>query len=256
MPHDNDKNSKPARPTALPARPMRLPGITPPNAPKATQKADTIPSNHIRTDNVTDPQIVCPECRTEIKLAESLAAPLIAETRRQFEAQLAAREADSGRREARLKQIQDDVTKARESVDEQVTARLRAERAAIVEAEAKKAKSALADELGRRDRELDELQQSLATNNAKLAEAQQAQTEMLRKQRELNDARREVDLTVEKKVQEHLAAVRENGQAGSRGHPQVQGRGEGGPDRRHAARDRGSSPPGRAGFAAAPGRNT
>jgi hypothetical protein len=244
MPHDNDKNSKPARPTALPARPMRLPGITPPNAPKATQKADTIPSNHIRTDNVTDPQIVCPECRTEIKLAESLAAPLIAETRRQFEAQLAAREADSGRREAR------------ESVDEQVTARLRAERAAIVEAEAKKAKSALADELGRRDRELDELQQSLATNNAKLAEAQQAQTEMLRKQRELDDARREVDLTVEKKVQEHLAAVRENGQAGSRGHPQVQGRGEGGPDRRHAARDRRSSPPGRAGFAAAPGRNT
>jgi hypothetical protein len=38
---------------------------------------------------VTDPQIVCPNCHTEIKLTESLAAPLIAETRRQFEAQLA-----------------------------------------------------------------------------------------------------------------------------------------------------------------------
>jgi hypothetical protein len=51
---------------------------------------------------MTDPQIVCPNCRTEIRLTESLAAPLIAETRQQFEAQLAAKEADFGRREARL----------------------------------------------------------------------------------------------------------------------------------------------------------
>ena len=49
----------------------------------------------------------------------------------------------------------------------------------------------------------------LATNNAKLAEAQQAQTDMLRKQRELEDAKREVELTVEKKVQENLGAVRD-----------------------------------------------
>jgi len=31
---------------------------------------------------VTDPQIVFPYCHTEIKLTDSLAAPLIAETRR------------------------------------------------------------------------------------------------------------------------------------------------------------------------------
>jgi hypothetical protein len=29
-----------------------------------------------------EPQIVCPNCHTEIKLTESLAAPLIAETRK------------------------------------------------------------------------------------------------------------------------------------------------------------------------------
>jgi hypothetical protein len=43
--------------------------------------------------------------------------------------------------------------------------------------------------------------------SAKLAEAQQAQADVLRKQRELDDARRELDLNVEKKVQESLAAV-------------------------------------------------
>ncbi|WLA78147.1 DUF2130 domain-containing protein [Bradyrhizobium diazoefficiens] len=158
---------------------------------------------------MTEPQIVCPECHTEIKLTESLAAPLIAETRRQFEVQLAAKEADFGRREAGLRQAQEEVAKAREAIDEQLAAKLKTERTAIAEAEAKKARSAVADELGRRDRQLSDLQQTLISNNAKLAEAQQAQTEMLRKQRELDDARREVDLTVEKKVQESLSAVRE-----------------------------------------------
>jgi len=158
---------------------------------------------------VTDPQIVCPNCRTEIKLTESLAAPLIAASRKQFEAQLAAKEADFGRREARLRQTQDDLAKARETLDEQVAIKLNAERAAIAETEARKARLALADDLGQRDRQLADLQQLLAANNAKLAEAQQAQTDMLRKQRELEDAKREVELTVEKKVQENLATVRD-----------------------------------------------
>jgi hypothetical protein len=156
---------------------------------------------------MTDPQIVCPNCRTEIRLTESLAAPLIAETRRQFEAQLAAREADFGRREAGLKKTQEDLAKAREAIDDQVATKLKAERVAIVEAEAAKARVALTEELGQRDRQLADLQQILATNTTKLAEAQQAQAGVMRKQRELDDAKREVELTVEKKVQENLAAV-------------------------------------------------
>ena len=158
---------------------------------------------------MTDPQIVCPKCSTEIKLTESLAAPMIAASRKQFEAQLAAKEADFGRREAHLKQTQVDLVKAREAIDEQVAAKLRTERAAIAETEAKKARVALADDLGQRDRQLADLQQILATNNAKLAEAQKVQAEMMRKERELEEAKREIDLTVEKKVQENLAAVRD-----------------------------------------------
>ena len=33
---------------------------------------------------MTEPTITCPHCKTEIKLTESLAAPLIESTRRQF----------------------------------------------------------------------------------------------------------------------------------------------------------------------------
>src|SRR5207302_976370 len=118
-------------------------------------------------------------------------------------------EADFGRREATLKQTQDDLAKAREAIDEQVAAKLRTERAGIAEAEAKKARLAMADDLGQRDRQLADLQQVLATNNAKLAEAQQVQAEMLRKERQLEEAKRELDLTVEKKVQENLVTVRD-----------------------------------------------
>jgi hypothetical protein len=162
---------------------------------------------------MTDPQIICPNCRTEIKLTESLAAPMIAASRKQLEAQLAAKEADFGRREAQLRQTKDDLAKARANLDDQVAAKVSAERVAIAQAEASKARLAAADELGRRDRQLAELQQMLTANNAKLAEAQAAQVEMLRMQRELEDARREVALTVEKKVQENLAAVRDKARA-------------------------------------------
>ena len=34
---------------------------------------------------MTEPTITCPSCKSEIKLTESLAAPLIAATRAQFE---------------------------------------------------------------------------------------------------------------------------------------------------------------------------
>ncbi len=34
---------------------------------------------------MTDPTSICPNCETEIKLTESLAAPLLESTRRQYE---------------------------------------------------------------------------------------------------------------------------------------------------------------------------
>ncbi|MGX4805522.1 hypothetical protein [Bradyrhizobium guangdongense] len=111
----------------------------------------------------------CPSCRTEIKLTESLAAPLIAETRRKFDQQLAAKEVDFGRREALLKQASEEIAKARETVDEQFAAKLKAERTSIAQAEAKRARLAIADEFGERDRQLADLQQTLSVNAEKLA---------------------------------------------------------------------------------------
>jgi hypothetical protein len=48
---------------------------------------------------MTEPTITCPNCKKEIKLNESLAAPLIEATRKQFEQQLAKKESDIAQRE-------------------------------------------------------------------------------------------------------------------------------------------------------------
>ena len=43
---------------------------------------------------MSEPIIICPTCKTEIKLTESLAAPLIASTRLEYEKRLAQKDAD------------------------------------------------------------------------------------------------------------------------------------------------------------------
>jgi len=122
--------------------------------------------------NPSDPTITCPHCKTEVRLTESLAAPIVEATRAQYEA------------------------------------KLQAERGAIAKAEAEKARLALKADIDEKAKDLADLKGVLADRDAKLVEAQKAQTEAIKKQRELDDARRELDLSVEKKVQESLAAAR------------------------------------------------
>ena len=161
---------------------------------------------------MTEPTIICPNCKTEIKLTESLAAPLIAATRHQFEQQLAQKDSDIAKREQLMrdkeKQLNDAKHKLDDQVADQVAAQLKAERARIIVEESKKAKLASAAELEDKVRELGDLQEVLKARDEKLAEAQKAQVELIKKQRELDDAKRELELTVEKRVQEGLEATR------------------------------------------------
>jgi hypothetical protein len=52
---------------------------------------------------MAEPTIVCPSCHTEIKLTKSLAAPLLAATRKQFEQQLAQKDSDIAKREQAMR---------------------------------------------------------------------------------------------------------------------------------------------------------
>ena len=148
-----------------------------------------------------EPILHCPNCNHEIKLTESLAAPLLDKSRRQFQEQLAQKDVEVARQTDALRKEQQELALARQQVEEQVRHRLEAERIQLVATEAKKAKEAVAVELRANAAEAAELRGILEANNAKLAEAQQAQAELMRKQRALDEEKRELDLTIEKRVQ-------------------------------------------------------
>ena len=80
---------------------------------------------------MTEPTITCPNCKTEIKLTESLAAPLIESTRREYEARLAKKDADFAKREAFLREQEEALAKAKEAIDDQVAEKLWVEHARI-----------------------------------------------------------------------------------------------------------------------------
>ena len=158
---------------------------------------------------MTEPMITCPKCQTEIKLTESLAAPIVESARREYEQRLAQKDADIAKRETSLSKREKELAQAKDTIDDQVTEKLRQERAKIIAEESRKAKLALATDLEQKTKEITDLQEVLKQQDAKLAEAQKAQAEFIRKQRELDDAKRELDLTVEKRVQDGLTATRE-----------------------------------------------
>lgn len=91
---------------------------------------------------MSDPTITCPNCKTPIKLNESLAAPIIEATKKQFEQKLLQKDADILKREETLstkeKQIAEEKRKLSEQVADQVAAQLKTERAHVVEIESKK----------------------------------------------------------------------------------------------------------------------
>ncbi|CAN5344709.1 DUF2130 domain-containing protein [soil metagenome] len=113
------------------------------------------------------------------------------------------------KREAAIKIEQETIAKAKETIDEQVADRLKKERTVIAAEEAKKAKLLLGADLETKNNELAELQGVLKQRDEKLAEAQKAQADLIRKQRELDDAKREMELTIEKRVQGSLTATRD-----------------------------------------------
>lgn len=157
---------------------------------------------------MSEPTISCPKCAHEIKLTESLAAPLIQETRQRYERQLADKDRAVAAREGALKAQQATLEAQKAALDETVAQRLVSERARIAGEEAQKARQLAAAELSTKAQEVGELQALLAARDQKLAEAQKAQAELLRKERALEDAKRELELNIQKGIGAGLESER------------------------------------------------
>lgn len=157
---------------------------------------------------MSEPTITCPKCDHEIKLTESLAAPLLSQSRREFERQLAEKDRNVAAREEAIRASQATLDAQKAALEETLAQRLVSERERIAGEEAQKAKRLAAADLATKSKEVVELQAALAAGNEKLAEAQKAQADLLRKERALDDAKREMELTIEKQVQATQGDIR------------------------------------------------
>lgn len=158
---------------------------------------------------MSDATIQCPQCQHEFKLNDTLAAPLLEATRKEFERKLSAKEAEYHQREQKLHQQQAELALKEQGIQDQVTALLKKEREAIVKAEARKATERLQLEMDEQKRQVADLQEVLKEREVKLEAASKAQAELVRMKREVDDARREMELTIEKRVSESSASIRE-----------------------------------------------
>ena len=162
---------------------------------------------------MSEPTITCPNCKQEIKLTESLAAPLVEATRNRFEQLLSQKDMDVVRRENEIDVAKEKLANAKKSLDDEVSVKVEdqliKERTRIIDEETKKAKKAVSSDLAQKEKDLAELQTAIEINQEKLAEAQSAQANIIKKERELDDARREIELTVEKGIRDKLIETRE-----------------------------------------------
>ncbi len=172
---------------------------------------------------ITDPSLSCPHCGKPIALTESLAAPLVAATRVQYEQQLqtqadrfaaekksvTAQQQANEQRAAQLEEAaqkqQQEMTRA---VRDQVQKQLVTERRTIVDQETARARQQVEDER-RSEREAARLQtERIESLNAKLATAQAAQADLLKKELLLEDRARELTLDVQTGIAAGLTEVR------------------------------------------------
>jgi hypothetical protein len=170
-----------------------------------------------------DPILTCPKCGETIKLTESLAAPLVAATRTQYEQRLEeqANKFES-EKESVSKQQEENERRATElersaKAQEQTVAQaiadgienqLTAERKKIAEQESAKARRFVEDELTAERDAAKQQQERISALTQKLGVAQAAEATLLKKQQELEDKERELQLNLQKGISEGLAEAR------------------------------------------------
>lgn len=167
----------------------------------------------------TDPALICPKCGESIKLTESLAAPLVAATRAQYEQQLAdqaknfqtEKQLVAKQQEANDKRAAELEASARkqeqavaQAVQDGIAKQLAGERKKIAEQESARARQLVEDEL-KTERDAAALQKERIQDlNSKLTLARAAETDLLKKQQQLEDKEREL----ERDLQKGIAAAR------------------------------------------------
>ena len=155
---------------------------------------------------MSDPVLKCPDCGTSIKLNESLAGPLLERARAEFNQKLRRKNDEITAEKTRLEN-------ERSMMDVKLKRGIEDARAGIATEESKKAREKAAKDLAAQAKEAENLRAALKENDQKLAKAQDEQAQFLKQRRVLEDEKRELGLTIEKRVQEEADQIRAKAKA-------------------------------------------
>ncbi len=171
----------------------------------------------------TDPSLLCPKCGGSIKLTESLAAPLVAATRAQYEQQLKTQaeqfaaekgavvfqEQANRRRAAELEAAAEEAEqRVASAVREQVQQQLVRDRKLIAEQETARARQQIELELKAKQATADQQAERIANLTQKLTAAQKAEASLLRHKQQLEDKERELQLDLQRGIAAGLEETR------------------------------------------------
>lgn len=163
-----------------------------------------------------DALITCPKCSHQITLTDSLRESFAKEVEQKYKVILEKHEESIKQRERELEDKNSKLQKEEEFFDKKLQDRLEKERqklqvSLLKEAE-EKAKRHASIELENNTKKLLESEKYIKTLQQKLSSSQEKELALITKERSLSDEKREMQLTIEKEVQEKMAVIREKAQ--------------------------------------------
>lgn len=146
--------------------------------------------------------IICPNCHFEIEVHAAVTAQMREHLRKEWEAEVRRKECDLTARGRNLDLREQELESSRQSLDQEVLTRLAQERVRLLEE---------AEETARRSLslEVDDLQKDLSSTKNKLAQAQATELDLRKDRRVLEDQKRELELTVNRRLDGERHKLRE-----------------------------------------------
>ncbi len=147
-------------------------------------------------------RIECPQCGAEIPITATLQQQLTEQIRKEHQEELAAAERRLKTKEKKLEQREAEIAAEREGIDEQVQARVTAERPKLLKEAERKAQELFGSEM-------EDIRTQLGEKTKKLAEAQKQEIEFRKRERALEEAKKELELQVERRLSEERGEIEE-----------------------------------------------
>ncbi len=160
-------------------------------------RPDTVLGGRFMSDSIT-----CPNCSCDIELSAALSSQLREELQRKYDAELRKRDQEFSRKDDELRKREEQLKTSRGALDQELSRRLAAETARLSQEALAKAKETVAVDLK-------DLQGQLATSKEKLVQAEHAELELRKKQRDLEEQKRSFELQMTRTLDQERGKIRE-----------------------------------------------